>query len=165
MDATFVVVEGDLDRLQTYLDAQARKPSRGSPEVSNAVTDPPAADPRLVRCSEEAARALDAAIHGEEFVVAVPSIDAFSAFLDDLSHLGSVRFVGRDDAIERDDPLDDEQRHLLNLLSEGSSIVEAGAQMHLSRRTASRRLAAARLALGARTTAEAVSIARSRGLC
>jgi DNA-binding NarL/FixJ family response regulator len=165
MDATFVVVEGDLDRLQTYLDAQAREPTRGSPEGSSAVGEPPDVHPRPVRCPDEAARALDAAIRGEGLVVAVPSIDAFSGFLDDLSRLGSVRFIGRDDPIESIDPLDDEQRRLLSLLAEGSSIIEASARLHLSRRTASRRLATARQALGARSTAEAVAIARRRGLC
>jgi DNA-binding CsgD family transcriptional regulator len=49
-----------------------------------------------------------------------------------------------------------EQRQLLRLLADGLSVAEAAAFLHLSRRTAERRLAEARAVLGVATTAEAV---------
>jgi DNA-binding NarL/FixJ family response regulator len=58
----------------------------------------------------------------------------------------------RDDASK----LDDEQRQLLELLGRGLSVTEAGRRLNLSTRTTERRLAEARAALGAATTAEAV---------
>jgi DNA-binding NarL/FixJ family response regulator len=52
--------------------------------------------------------------------------------------------------------LDEEQEQLLELLARGMSVREAAKRLHLSRRTAERRLAEARAALGAATNAEAV---------
>jgi DNA-binding NarL/FixJ family response regulator len=49
-----------------------------------------------------------------------------------------------------------EQRELLALLTEGWSLGAAARRLHLSRRTADRRLASARAALGTATTAEAL---------
>ena len=60
--------------------------------------------------------------------------------------------------------LDDEQRRLLRLLCHGLSVAEAARRLHLSRRTAERRLASARAALGAATNAEAVLRARGHEL-
>jgi DNA-binding CsgD family transcriptional regulator len=60
--------------------------------------------------------------------------------------------------------LDDEQRRLLELLGRGLSVVEAARRLHLSRRTAERRLAEARSILGAATNAEAVLRARGQEL-
>ena len=59
------------------------------------------------------------------------------------------------------DRLDEQQRRLLNLLAEGFSVAAAARRLYLSRRTADRRLAAARAALGVRSNAEAVVLARS----
>jgi DNA-binding CsgD family transcriptional regulator len=60
--------------------------------------------------------------------------------------------------------LDEDQRQLLQLLCEGLSLAEAAERLHLSQRTAERRLAEARAALGAATTAEAVLRARGQTL-
>jgi DNA-binding CsgD family transcriptional regulator len=60
--------------------------------------------------------------------------------------------------------LDDEQRRLLELLGRGLSVVEAARRLHLSRRTAERRLAEARSILGAATNAEAVLRVRGQEL-
>ena len=49
-----------------------------------------------------------------------------------------------------------DERRLLDRLSDGKTLGEAAAELHLSRRTADRRLAAARQKLGVATTAEAV---------
>jgi len=52
-----------------------------------------------------------------------------------------------------------EAQSLLALLGQGLSLVQAAQRLHLSRRTATRRLADIRLALGAGTTAEAIRLA------
>jgi DNA-binding CsgD family transcriptional regulator len=56
-------------------------------------------------------------------------------------------------------PLTGEERRLLDLLADGRALGEAAETLHLSRRTADRRLAAARGKLRVRTTAEAVLVA------
>lgn len=60
--------------------------------------------------------------------------------------------------------LDDEQRRLLELLGHGLSVDETARRLHLSRRTAERRLADARSILGAATNAEAVLRAQGQEL-
>ena len=59
--------------------------------------------------------------------------------------------------------LGDIERALLERLLRGDSLGEAANALHLSRRTADRRLASARRALGAATTAEALAIAARIG--
>jgi DNA-binding CsgD family transcriptional regulator len=68
-----------------------------------------------------------------------------------------VRRMG-DNAFSRDaaGTLDEVQRRLLALLGSGLTVAEAARRLHLSPRTAERRLAEARAALGAATNAEAV---------
>jgi LuxR family transcriptional regulator len=56
----------------------------------------------------------------------------------------------------------DEQR-VLALVRAGLAVGEAARELHISRRTADRRLAAARRKLGVRTTAEAVVAANGNG--
>jgi DNA-binding NarL/FixJ family response regulator len=55
------------------------------------------------------------------------------------------------------DVLDPDEQDLLDALVSGCTITEAAAQLHLSRRTATRRLARSRQRLGVATTAEAMS--------
>jgi DNA-binding NarL/FixJ family response regulator len=57
-----------------------------------------------------------------------------------------------------------EQRALLGQLLGGATLGQAARALHLSRRTADRRLAAARAALEARTTAEALRRAAELGV-
>jgi DNA-binding CsgD family transcriptional regulator len=54
------------------------------------------------------------------------------------------------------DPLTAEQRQILDLLAGGASIAQAARRLFVSLRTANRRVAAARAALGVTTTREAV---------
>jgi DNA-binding NarL/FixJ family response regulator len=80
-----------------------------------------------------------------------------------------LRRLGRDDAVRLEPvalaaQLTPEGLRLLSLLVEGMSLGEAAGSLHLSRRTADRRLAAARLALGAATTAEALITFQRRWL-
>lgn len=69
-------------------------------------------------------------------------------------------------AISRDveGALDVEQRRLLGLLGRGLAVAEAAQRLHLSPRTAERRLAEARAVLGATTNAEAVLRAEGQEL-
>jgi DNA-binding CsgD family transcriptional regulator len=60
--------------------------------------------------------------------------------------------------------LNEEQRRLLGLLARGLSVTEAARALHLSPRTAQRRLAEARASLGAATNAEAVLRAEGQEL-
>jgi DNA-binding CsgD family transcriptional regulator len=60
--------------------------------------------------------------------------------------------------------LDDQQRRLLTFLGRGLSVAEAARRLHLSPRTAERRLAEARASLGAGTNAEAILRAAGRSL-
>lgn len=53
--------------------------------------------------------------------------------------------------------VDDQQRRLFGLLARGHSVTKAARRLHLSQRTAERRLAEGRAILGATTNAEAVS--------
>ena len=105
--------------------------------------------------------ALLAAMSGAGLVATISADrDTIDQFLDDLRRLGPVDHVtsGRAPSVR----LDREQRALLGLLAEGLSLGEAARELGLSRRTADRRLAAARRILGVQTTAEAI-VASRRG--
>ena len=80
---------------------------------------------------------------------------ATEAVLDDLARVGPVERVQLAGVVDTG-PLDEDQWRLLHLIAAGRSTPEAAAELYLSQRTAERKLAAARKALGARTTAEAV---------
>lgn len=123
-----------------------------------------AASARTVVCSgaidgPDAARAaLLAAARGAGLVVHLdPGLDdgLRRTFLGDLARLGLVEF-GEDERDDRTAPvLTAEQRELLELVADGAAIPDAAAQLYLSVRTAERRMAQARSALGVRTTAAA----------
>ncbi|GAA3395850.1 LuxR family transcriptional regulator [Cryptosporangium minutisporangium] len=106
-------------------------------------------------------------------VVAVADAESTTgqALLADLARIGPVRRAPRTSdtngpAAARTEPdaggsgdglpLTDEQRALLDRLAAGDSIAAAAAAEFLSLRTANRRIAAAREALGVRTTRQAV---------
>ena len=104
---------------------------------------------------DAAAAALLAASRGAGIVAAAPSSpDLLARFLDDLRRLGRVEYRPPDRP-ERP-TLTPEQRRLLEELSRGTSMAEAARRLHISKRTAERRLATAKVALGARTTTEAL---------
>jgi DNA-binding NarL/FixJ family response regulator len=109
-----------------------------------------------------AAQALMAALDGYAVVVHLPSSDpGVATFIDDLGRIGPVDVRAGDG----DDTLDADGRKLLRLLAEGQTVDTAARATHLSLRTAQRRLEHARRTLGVRSTAEAVRIAKARGLC
>jgi len=108
-----------------------------------------------VRDEGDAAEALLAAVGGAGVVVhARAERDVIDRLVDDLRRLGPV-----DHRTEEPEPgpgLTADERRLLDALAQGKTLGEAAAVLHLSRRTADRRLASARQKLGAASTAEAV---------
>lgn len=86
--------------------------------------------------------------------------DVADRLYDDLRRFGrievrSVAMAPPDAALSRD------ERDLLELLARGMSLGDAASALHLSRRTADRRLASARRTLGASTTPEAIARLRA----
>lgn len=88
--------------------------------------------------------------------VALPAEEA-DTFLADLHRLGEVR-TEPSRRSRPSLPLNDDQRSLLHLVAHGSTVPEAAATLFLSPRTAERRLATARKALGVRSTAQAIAL-------
>ena len=113
----------------------------------------------VVEDAAGAAEALLAALAGAGLIVeARADRDLIDRLVDDLRRLGPVEHRTH----ERDHPvLTAEERELLALLADGLTLGAAAERLHLSRRTADRRLAHARVKLGVGTTAEAV-VASSR---
>lgn len=109
---------------------------------------------------ETAALAVIAAARGAGVVViADADAEPGRSLLADLGRIGPVGTDADDtpgDAAEDDLPLTEEQRALLARLADGETIAAAAVSEFLSLRTANRRIAQARAALGVRTTREAV---------
>jgi hypothetical protein len=78
---------------------------------------------------------------------------------EDLERLGTLTYLVAPQTV-----LPEEQVALLSRLHSGDSLGAAATALHLSRRTADRRLAMARAALGVRTTAEALVEAATLGI-
>jgi len=114
-----------------------------------------------VRDAGDAAEALLAAVGGAGVVVhARAGRDVIDRLVDDLRRLGPVDHRTGEPA--PGPGLTADERRLLDALASGRTLGEAAVELHLSRRTADRRLAAARRKLGVATTAEAV-VAHVRG--
>lgn len=115
-----------------------------------------------VRSPADAAAAVMCAVDGARLVVAADADrDVIDSLCDDLRHLGELDHrIGENEGLE----LPGEHRQLLALLLGGSTLGQAAQALHISRRTADRRLAAARELLGAQTTSEAVAAASRLGL-
>ena len=115
----------------------------------------------IVASAEDAAAALLAVVAGAGVIVdARAPRDVVDRLCDDLRRLG--RLDHRTASTPRAPRLTPQERALLDLLLEGRTLGEAARRLHLSRRTADRRLAAVRRAFGVTTTAEAL-VAASRG--
>ena len=112
--------------------------------------------------AEDAARAVLAAVGGAQLVVDVDAPrEVVDQLCDDLRRIGELDHrVGPPSG----PVLSKEQRALLELLLSGAALGEAARALHISRRTADRRLAAARSALGAGSTAEALRLAARLGI-
>ena len=109
-----------------------------------------------------ASAAVLAALSGAGLIVrAAAPRDVVDRLCDDLRRLGLLDHrVDVDGAAS----LGPEERAVIELLLSGASLAEAARALHCSRRTADRRLAGARQALAATTTAEALAAARRAGL-
>jgi len=123
--------------------------------LASAVREHAGAATFVVRDAGEAAEALLAAVGGTGVVVhALADRDVIDPLVDDLRRLGAV-----DHRVGEPEPgsgLTVDERRLLDALASGRTLGEAADELHLSRRTADRRLASARRKLGVATTAEAV---------
>ncbi len=126
-----------------------------------------AATPHVACCGrvddEASARAaLRAALGGADLLVdARADAVLVDRLCDDLTRLGRVELhSAADDELHRLDQLTDDGVALLELLAAGLSLGEAAPRLHLSRRTADRRLAEAKRAVGVRGTVEAVALLR-----
>ena len=112
-----------------------------------------------IATGEDAAAALLAAVWGAGLVVhAKADRHVVDRLVDDLRRLGPVDH--RLEEPEHPPDLTSDERALLELLGDGLSLGDAAKRLHLSRRTADRRLASARTKLGASSTAEALVAAR-----
>lgn len=115
-----------------------------------------------VTSAEDAASALLAVLGGAGVVIhGLAARDVIDRLLDDLRHVGPVEHRRR---LEPSPPvLDPDELAILRMLGEGLRLGDAAGALGLSRRTADRRLASAREALGAERTVEAVAKARRLG--
>jgi DNA-binding NarL/FixJ family response regulator len=112
--------------------------------------------------TDGAEAALMAALRGEGLIVhASGPTDVLDRLTDDLRRLGPVD--DRAGNVTQAPVLSPDARAILGLLAEGYSLGEAAALLGLSRRTADRRLAEGRKALGVDRTTEAVARARRLG--
>jgi DNA-binding CsgD family transcriptional regulator len=158
----FVVIEGselDLRRAVQKLVAAGWRlePGFGPPHGRG-----PVVRSGTISTAAEAAAALVAALAGQGLVArsAAPR-DVTDRLIDDLRRLGPVEHrPGQEQASPDIEP---QARAILGLLAEGQSLGEAAAILGISRRTADRRLARGRDALGARRTTEAIARARRLG--
>ncbi len=123
---------------------------------------------------QAAQRAVLAALAGAHLVVvATAAREVIDMMCEDLRRLGALDHrvaatgaPGQDQGLDPglDPGLGRTERAVLERLLRGDSLGEAANALHLSRRTSDRRLADARRALGAATTAEALAIAVRIGL-
>ena len=130
--------------------------------------DVPAGEPTRVVCHGRvtdrttAAAAILAAVWGAGLLVVLdmPEEDV-AVFLADLGRIGPYQ---RHVAAPTAQPmaLDADASTLLDRLADGATLGDVARELHLSRRTADRRLATARRALGVETTAEALVAWRRR---
>ena len=110
-----------------------------------------------VRSAADAAAALLAVVAGAGLVVAGRAErDVLDLLCDDLRRLGQLDHRTR--STPRPPTLTAEERTLADLLLAGITLGQAAQQLNISRRTADRRLASFREALGVETTAEALIV-------
>ena len=109
-----------------------------------------------VTCDRDAGAAVLAAVQGRTVIAAVADEGPlFDSLYSDLRRLGSVE-VRRGPQAPSLPAMPPECQEVLALLAAGLSLGVAATRLHISRRTADRRLAQAREALGVRTSVEAV---------
>lgn len=155
-----VVVEGSAVALAA---ARRRLERDGHRVVDGWLRRPGAVCAGAVATEDDAAEAMLAALAGAGLLVrAAGERTLTDRLLDDLRRLGPVEHVTTEP--ESRSRLTREELLLLEHLATGGSLGDAAAALHLSRRTADRRLATARAKLGAGSTAEVLVAARRLGL-
>jgi DNA-binding NarL/FixJ family response regulator len=161
-----VVHDGDTAG-QALAAARVRLQASGWHVVAGLQTRPSAAHSVLegrVTCEDDAVAAVLAAVEGYGVLVHVDLEGAMLHRLeDDLRRLGTLQVERGHEAADADGP-DPDGLAILALLAEGHSLGSAAAEIGISRRTADRRLAGARRALGVERTTEAIAVAARRGL-
>jgi DNA-binding NarL/FixJ family response regulator len=110
----------------------------------------------------DAADAVLAAVGGARLVIdCVAPREVVDQLCDDLRRLGRLEHrVGA----PAPSPLGSEEQALLALLLGGATLGQAAQALHIARRTADRRLASARAALGVETTPAAMAAAARLGV-
>lgn len=157
-----VVVEGPAGSAAPLVERASASGARIVRELRAPVDRQPALCVGVVDGPETAASALLAALDGAGLIVeATADRTTVDRLVDDLRRLGPVDHRVGDVATEP--ALDPDARAILGLLAEGHSLGEAAFILGMARRTADRRLAAARMALGADRTTEAIARARRLG--
>lgn len=138
----------------TVIDGFDARPAMVRAALAGAVTTP-----------RDAASALLAALDGFGLVVHLAcDPETGDRLVDDLRRVGPVEHLDAGPGGPDGGPLSEDGRAILALLAEGYTLGEAAGRLALSRRTADRRLAEAREALGVTRTTEAIAIAARRGL-
>jgi DNA-binding NarL/FixJ family response regulator len=144
--------EGALDRIEAELREQGWTVRRGWTAQEGERRRVCAG---VIADENDARAALLAAARGAGVLAHVTaSREVLERFFEDLRRCGPVDYLRGDAPASR---LSEEQRSLLELLRDGASLGDAAERLHISRRTADRRLAAVRKALGVKTTAEAIA--------
>ena len=112
-----------------------------------------------VRTEEDAEAAVIAAARGTGILAIVsPGDPVAGSLLENLERVGPVEH--RSSSTGKTSGLTPGDGRLLSLLGEGLSVTEAAQALHISRRTAERRLAHIRRALNVGSTSEAVVVAK-----
>ena len=117
-----------------------------------------------VASANDAGAAVLAALAGHGLLIgATTSRETIDRLVDDLRHIGRVDHRAEVANSPARIEIDADGRSILRLLAEGLTLREVAEQLGIPRRTADRRLAAARRALGAERTAEAIAKAGRLG--
>lgn len=163
MSAPFLVVEDGPAAAAAIDRARDELRARGWLVADGFDSRPPGT--RVVLCGtvatpRDAAAALLAALDGCGLVVrASADAEVIERLVDDLRRIGEVEHrLGPEGAAGPSGPaVSPDGAALLALLADGLTLGAAADRMGISRRTADRRLAEARAALGARRTTEAIA--------
>jgi DNA-binding NarL/FixJ family response regulator len=149
---TLLVVEASE---RAFAQAVAEVERAGARVVDGWRQDPSVVCVGAVRDTADAAEAVLAAVAGAGLVVHALTDRALAdRLVDDLRRLGPVEHRTAEPAPAPE--LTGDERRLLDALADGKTLGAAAAELHLSRRTADRRLRSAKEKLGVATTAEAI---------
>ncbi len=140
---------------RAFADARQRATREGAKVVDGWRQEPGIVSAGEVADEADAAEALLAAVWGAGVLIhATAPPEVTERLVEDLRRLGSVDYRSAEPSAGT--ALTQDEHALLELLADGASLGGAARRLHLSRRTADRRVASARAKLGVATTAEAV---------